>query len=65
MASFTLTFNIDNDAFQIGDGGQGGHDGQEIARILRESAERIERGEDHGAVRDINGNRVGSFGVEH
>lgn len=35
----------------------------EVARILRETAERFEAGEDHsGQLFDINGNRVGSFG---
>lgn len=33
----------------------------ELARLLRELAERIERGEMEGTIRDINGNKVGSF----
>lgn len=33
----------------------------ELARILRELAKRIENGEQHGRLRDLNGNKVGQF----
>lgn len=36
----------------------------ELARILRQIAERLENGEDAGRVLDINGNKVGSFEIE-
>lgn len=37
----------------------------ELARILREVAQRIqEDGDSEGSLRDINGNRVGSFSVK-
>jgi hypothetical protein len=36
----------------------------ELARILRQIAERLENGEDAGRVLDINGNKVGSFEME-
>jgi hypothetical protein len=36
----------------------------ELARILRQIAERLESGEDAGRVLDINGNKVGSFEME-
>ncbi|USN14482.1 hypothetical protein PAPPERLAPAPP_01130 [Brevundimonas phage vB_BpoS-Papperlapapp] len=35
----------------------------ELARILRDLADKIENGADMGAVRDVNGNRVGRFDV--
>lgn len=48
----TLTIEANNDAF---------HDSkeQEVARILRELADKIESGADEVILRDINGNRVG------
>jgi hypothetical protein len=57
MASFTFTIVTDNAAFEDG------NLGDEIARIMREVAERVERGDEHGICRDVNGNRVGSFGT--
>ena len=36
----------------------------ELARILRQIAERLENGENTGWVRDINGNKVGKFEIE-
>lgn len=36
----------------------------ELARILRQIAERLENGENAGRVLDINGNKVGSFEIE-
>lgn len=35
----------------------------EIARILRDLADKIENGAEAGSVRDINGNKVGSYEV--
>ena len=51
---FTLAIDTDNAAFDEGGGA-------EIARILREVAERIERGDVSGSARDINGNTVCHF----
>ncbi len=58
MSDIKITLTTDNAAF---DGDCAG----EVARILRELAERIESqglmgGEEHG-LRDINGNTVGRF----
>lgn len=38
--------------------------GAELARILREAAERLEQGETAGNLRDFNGNAVGSFAIQ-
>jgi len=50
---FKLTFKTQNAAFDAGP--------PEIARILRQVAENIERDYSEGTVRDINGNTVGAF----
>ena len=55
MAKFTLTITCDNAAFEDG-GGE-----TEVARILRETAERVEDGTRTGNLLDINGNVVGSY----
>ncbi len=54
MPRFTLTIDCDNAAFEE-------QPAQELARILRDVAARIERGTDCGTVHDINGNTVGRF----
>ena len=49
-----IKFNISNAAFaDLGTA--------ETARILKVISERIESGEAHGKVRDINGNKIGVF----
>jgi hypothetical protein len=50
---FTLKIKTDNAAFD--------DTAQEIARILRDTADRLERGGEFGTLRDINGNTVGEF----
>lgn len=58
---FTLNIDTDNAAFQDGDGNA------EIARILRDLAERFDisgRTTDNGTVRDTNGNTVGAYVVD-
>ena len=35
----------------------------EAARILRDVAKRLEVGENAGSIRDLNGNRIGHYGV--
>lgn len=52
---FTLTIELSNAAFE--DGAMP----DEIARILRATAEKIECGFPAGKTRDINGNVVGAF----
>lgn len=59
MAKFTVTINTGNDAF-------GDDPGHEIARILREIADRADQSLTAGRyftnlVRDANGNTVGKF----
>lgn len=54
MSAFTLKVYTDNAAFADDPDG-------EVARILRDVADRVEGGQEDGAVRDINGNTVGSF----
>lgn len=51
---FTLSFKTDNAAFDD-------DPTPEIARILREIAQKVDAGIDEGAVYDINGNRIGDF----
>ena len=50
---FTLSFDLNNDAFTE----EESH--VEIARILREAAQRSEEGFTSGYIRDYNGNSVG------
>lgn len=54
MATFTVTFNTNNDAFAE-------DPAPEIARILRELADKVAEGDDLGLIRlrDVNGARVG------
>ena len=52
---FTLTLTCDNAAFED-------RPSEEIARILRAAASRIEATDElRGSLRDINGNTVGSY----
>lgn len=54
---FTMKINMDNAAFDRGDG-------RELARLLREAATRLaDVGESDGTLRDINGNTVGSWEI--
>lgn len=56
MSEFRVLFSTDNAAFE---------DGRdfEIARILRKVADEIEASEWTGVARDVNGNRVGDYGL--
>jgi hypothetical protein len=38
--------------------------GTELARILRELADKLDNGETTGILRDYNGNRVGEYGTD-
>jgi hypothetical protein len=51
---FILEISTDNAAFTDSPG-------IETARILREAADRIERGTNNSRLRDVNGNTVGGF----
>lgn len=53
--SFRLTVRTNNTAFRDGAGNS------EVARILRDAAERIEKGADVGGLLDAKGNTVGEF----
>lgn len=53
---FTLTINCGNAAFEDRNA--------ELARILREFADKLERGVDNGTLRDFNGNVVGIAYIE-
>lgn len=55
--SFKLTIKTDNDAFSE-------DAGAEVARILREIAEKVENGSTGSGVLDYNGNRVGQFTLD-
>lgn len=56
---FTLRIETGNTAF-----GENITDNQrEIARILRDLADRLEQGEDCGWLMDANGNKVGTFSL--
>jgi hypothetical protein len=62
---FALAIKTDNAAF-AGDGSNDFAERQqcerdEVARILRDVAEKLDQGTDAGPVRDINGNTVGSW----
>ena len=54
---FQMIFDTGNDAFA------GGFGHAEVARILRDAAEKIEKGLTDGGCRDLNGNRVGDFAL--
>lgn len=59
---FTMSVACDNDAFEP-------EPWEEIARILRDAADKIERERDacrwFQTVRDVNGNDVGRFALKH
>ncbi len=55
MADITITINTDNAAF-------GEYPGEEVARILRKAAQRVEdNGPSDFPLMDYNGNRVGGL----
>lgn len=57
---FQMAFDLGNDAFA----GAPLDRTNEIARILRDTADRIEVGQEDGTVMDINGNHVGNWGFD-
>lgn len=55
---FTLQISTDGSAFE-------GFSGNEVARILRALAKKVESGEEvDGSIFDLNGNRCGSWCLE-
>lgn len=57
VSEFVLSITTDNDAFT----GEGSDPGTELARILREVADKVEGGQRHGILRDYNGAKVGVY----
>lgn len=55
---FKLSIKTDNAAFHEGDAGQ------EVARILKEIAKKVESGHTGGNARDGNGNTVGTWSLK-
>lgn len=56
MSAFTLSITTDNAAFED-------DPGPEVARLLRDAAERVEAGVSAGVLRDVNGNTVGEWSL--
>jgi len=56
--TFTITIETGNAAFDDG------NEGNEVARILREAADRAEMGSTATPLRDYNGNVVGRMTVQ-
>lgn len=59
MSKFIIEFSTDNAAFYDCDGVQ--RDSAETVRILRDVADSIETGANHGPIRDSNGNKIGQY----
>lgn len=55
---FWAEFDLGNAAFE-GEACPG-----EVARILRQVADRVEAGHDEGLVHDVNGNKVGAWTLD-
>lgn len=55
---FSAQFDCDNAAFENEDGT---FSREEVARILRALADKIEGGQEEGVCHDLNGNRVGNW----
>jgi hypothetical protein len=55
MVEFSLTIASNNEAFSEGNGPV------EVARILRETADKLESDRFDGRLADVNGNTVGEF----
>lgn len=57
MKKLTISMNTENSAFE-------GNTEYEVARILREIADKIEQGHEPTKVMDINGNKVGEIEIK-
>lgn len=65
--TFSLSINCENAAFCSGDTPTQESAAPELARILRETADRIENGDSFDTfrnIRDINGNIVGIYAMK-
>ncbi len=56
MEKFTLTIKLGNAAFEP-------DYTPELVRILRTTASQIEQGQTEGNLRDVNGNKIGTFDI--
>ena len=59
FTKFTFTIECDNAAFSDANGDPWPY--PEVARILRATADRVEKLTGQGNMRDVNGNTVGGF----
>jgi hypothetical protein len=59
---FQIEFRTGNSAFENADGER--DEAAEVARILRDVANAIERGTRGAPIHDSNGNRIGRFDLE-
>lgn len=57
MSTFRLEIKTTNAAFEE-------DPGPELARLLREAADKVENGTVTGILHDYNGNRVGEYGTD-
>lgn len=57
--TFETDFTLGNEAFDSPEKRRG-----EIARLLRELADKVEAGATGGIVSDVNGNRIGNWGFD-
>lgn len=60
MSGLNLTLNIQDK----GNSAFADSPRDEVARILRDLAKKVEDGREDGAIHDVNGNRVGSWSLE-
>lgn len=58
MGTFTLSFDMDNAAFDDGNAAE------ECARALRIVAGKVSSGQDSGCIWDSNGNRIGEWSAD-
>lgn len=64
MSRFTLRINTENEAFHNEDAGESVHDpNNEVARIIKVVARKLEMGSTDGVCIDANGNKVGEWSL--
>ena len=61
--AFYLTINTDNAAFGL-ETDEGGHNEQELGRVLDIVSEQVRQGATAALIRDANGNTVGKWAWE-
>lgn len=57
MSVFIVSIECDNEAFDP-------RPNREIARILRDIADKVSQGNSDGVAMDANGNKIGSYSLE-